>query len=169
MLIVILYLTVFLTVLVLGALAWIDLRTRLLPNVLVAAFAMLGFIFQTVTLFEHESIQGMAMGALIGGGSLYLIRIVGNYYYKTDTLGLGDVKLMAAAGLWLGSYDILIALTLGALAGVIHGGAAIGCNWLRGSAAGPLSTYAVPAGPGFIVGILIAALAKFYGLPHLAF
>lgn len=151
------------------ALIIIDLKTLILPNILVLGLAMAGFTFHVSSFFYYGDVQALLTGALIGGGCLYVIRLAGNFYYKTDTLGLGDVKLMAAGGLWLGSYFILIAIIAGALAGLAHGCALIGHKWLKKTEVGPLSTFSLPAGPGFAVGLLIAALAKFWGLPHLSF
>lgn len=101
----------------LGALSYIDLKTHLLPNELVLGFACGGFVFHLCTLFHYLSLSDMALGALIGGGMLYLIRGIANYWYDEDTLGLGDVKLLAAGGLWLGPEFILIAAAAGAMAG----------------------------------------------------
>lgn len=154
---------------VLVALVIVDLRTLLLPNVLVLALALLGAGFHACTLFYYNSAFDLAVGAVIGGGLLFLIRAAGNAYYKTETLGLGDVKLMAAGGLWLGSDFILPAIIAGALAGLIHGGVLITAHRIKTKEAAGLSRFSLPAGPGFACGLLIAALAKFSGLPHLHF
>src|SRR5688572_14911939 len=103
------------------ALSVIDLKVRLLPNELVAGFALLGVVFHLITQGYHLSVQDILTGALLGFGILYALRFAANWYYKQDALGLGDVKLMGAAGLWLGVDGVLFALTLGAFAGLIHG------------------------------------------------
>lgn len=147
-------------------LAKTDLKTRLLPDKWVLSLALLGITFHTTSMFFFATPVSMIEGALIGGGLLYILRMIGNLIYKKDTLGLGDVKLMAAAGIWLGPEHILTALVWGALAGLLHGGVSYGYEKMTQQSDEPLSTYSVPAGPGFIVGILIAALAKFWSLPH---
>ncbi|MEM7650598.1 MAG: A24 family peptidase [Pseudomonadota bacterium] len=150
------------------ALIVIDLRVQLLPNNLVLGLAVTGFAFHACALFYYIDVKDIVIGAFIGGGSLYLIRAVGNKFYKTETLGLGDVKLMAAGGLWLGPVYILQALIAGAIAGLIHGSLLIGHNWLKTKKVSPLSRFSLPAGPGFAAGLFVAALAKFWGLPHLS-
>lgn len=154
------------------ALAIIDLKTKLLPNVLVLSLAMLGYVYHLGQSFEILSPAQMINGAVIGGGFLLLIRTAGNHFYKQDTLGLGDVKLMSAAGLWLGPEYILIALISGALVGLVHGGAEYMLCSRNNKAESTIGTHGVAAGPGFIVGILIAAammgLAKILPLAHLA-
>lgn len=154
---------------VLIALCVIDLRVRLLPDPLVLAFALLGLGFHAASGFYYTDPGGMALGALTGGGLLYLVRLAGNAFYGQDTLGLGDVKLMAAGGLWLGPEDILTALIAGAVAGLLHGAGVIGHARLCKKDTGPLSTFSIPAGPGFAAGLVLAALAKFHDLPHLSF
>src|SRR5262245_17971790 len=106
---------------VLYVLALIDFRSGLLPNELVMCFAGLGFIFHFCTLFHYLSPIDMMLGAVTGGGLLYVIRTGANFLTKDDALGLGDVKLLAAAGLWLGPQGVLIALIAGAFAGLWHG------------------------------------------------
>ncbi|HOO81867.1 MAG TPA: A24 family peptidase [Alphaproteobacteria bacterium] len=151
----------------LAALIIIDLRTLLLPNILVLSLALAGFMFHASTLFFYMPVSDMVLGGFIGGGTLYLIRALGNAFYKTDTLGLGDVKLMAVGGLWLGSYFILIALMAGAVAGLVHGLMLIVRQWIKTRRIESLSTFSLPAGPGFAAGLFIAALEKFFPLTHL--
>lgn len=93
-----------------------------------------------------------------------MVRIIANRHYGQDTLGLGDVKLMAAAGTWLGFSDIFIAISLGALAGVIHG---ILYQYHLQRVSGhktPFSELFIPAGPGFIIGIIFVGTLKFHSI-----
>lgn len=140
----------------------IDLRVWLLPNWLNLTFAILGVGFHAVTHFELLPPQEMVFGALLGAGTLYIIRFFGNWYYQQDTLGLGDVKLLGAAGFWLGMDGVILALTVGAFMGIIHG---IGVALYRAAkekSKPNLKRLMIPAGPGFCVGILISCLWKYY-------
>ena len=154
-----------LALLVLITLSIIDLKTFLLPNRLVALFAALGITFHGTTGFSYTPPLDMALGALIAGSLLYGIRFGGNRIYNTDTLGLGDVKLMTAAGLWLGVDFVLVAITLGALAGFIHGIGLAAYLHLKTKAPVSLNRLNIPAGPGFAAGTVIAAALKFSGVP----
>src|SRR5262245_17269234 len=107
--------------LVLYLLALTDFRSGLLPNEMVLCFAGIAFVFHFCTLFYYLSPVDMMLGAVVGGGLLYVIRAGANFITKDDALGLGDVKLLAAAGLWLGPQTVLIALVAGAFAGLAHG------------------------------------------------
>jgi prepilin signal peptidase PulO-like enzyme (type II secretory pathway) len=145
----------------------IDLRTWLLPDPLNLLLALLGIGFHIVIGFKILPPHDLIFGALLGSGLLYIIRFFGNRIYKQDSLGLGDVKLLGAAGFWLGLEGVIAAITLGALAGVIHG---IGIALYRSLTLREkfnLKQLALPAGPGFCVGIVLAGLwvlGPYFGL-----
>jgi len=146
-------------------LAIIDLKVRLLPNTYVLALALFGLAFHASTQFSFSSFDSMVGGMAVGGGLLYTVRTIANFYYNQDALGLGDVKLMMAGGLWLGPSDILTAIIVGACGGIIHGiGMAI-AQRIRTGEAVDLNRFALPAGPGFIFGLVAVALYKFQSLP----
>lgn len=137
-------------------LSYIDIRLRILPNPLVAMFALTGLLLHILNGFQIIPIIHVISGCCIGFFSLYIIRKIGNkIYHRDDTLGLGDVKLMAAAGIWLGTDAILLALTLGAAVSIFLG--VFEAMRLKRS---PLDL-SLPAGPGFAVGILIAGVWTF--------
>lgn len=140
------------------ALCVIDLRVRLLPNVIVLPFAILAVIFHFVTAFTILDYISVICGGILGYGFLFILRVIANHIYKQDALGLGDVKLMGAAGLWLGIEGIFIALTLGAFAGLLHG-LAYGVYIAAKTKTKPdFHRLAIPAGPGFAVGIVASGV-----------
>jgi len=144
----------------------IDLRVWLLPNWLNLTLAILGIAFHASLQFTVLEPEQLLYGAMMGAGILMTVRFFGNMYYKQDTLGLGDVKLLGAAGFWLGVEGVVMAMTIGAFAGLLHG---IGFALLKAAKEKTkpnLNRLMIPAGPGFCVGILIACIWKFY--PHLA-
>lgn len=153
----------------LAVLSAIDLKIRLLPNELVAGFMACGLVFHTCLVFVFADITTMATGALLGAGTLYVIRAIANTLYGRDTLGLGDVKLMGAAGVWLGPYYILVALTTGALAGIVHGLSFALYIKSKSGQMPSLSTLSIPAGPGFAIGIIITGIVAFWHLPSMIF
>lgn len=143
------------------ALSIIDLRIRLLPDKLVLPFALLAVIFHITTEWQYIDVTQMLLGSLAGMGILYLIRTVANHIYKQDALGLGDVKLMGAAGLWLGPDMVMMALSAGAFAGLMHG-IAVGFYTAYKTKTKPnFHRLQVPAGPGFAIGIVLVAAYMF--------
>jgi leader peptidase (prepilin peptidase) / N-methyltransferase len=65
------------------------------------------------------------LGALAGGGLLYLL---GKLYFllrRQEGMGLGDVKMMAMVGFFLGPKLVLLSIWLASITGALLGGAAI--------------------------------------------
>lgn len=145
----------------LAALSGIDLKHGILPDKLVLCLALAGLTFHFSTDFIFSPPPNLLLGALLGGGLLYSVRALANCAYKTDTLGLGDVKLLAATGLWLGPAGVLTAIIAGALAGIIHGLGLAALSWSKTGRWPDMSAFSLPAGPGFAVGIVIAAIFEF--------
>ena len=127
----------------------IDFKVRLLPNKYVFPFAVLGPVFHAALNFSLLEPEQVLIGGVLGYGLFYAIRAAGNWYYKQDSLGLGDVKLMGAAGLWLGPSDLMLAVTIGASVSVLHG---IIYSKIKNV---PLRRLEIPAGPGLIAGIVV--------------
>ncbi len=148
------------SIILLIILAITDLKKWLLPNIYVFPFAILGIIFHIVTNFYFLEAMQIFLGMIVGGGFLLIIRIIANSAYKQEALGLGDVKLMGAAGLWLGMEGVLFAITIGALCGLLHGLALFIYKKYKTGKIIDFRKMSLPAGPGFICGIVITALLR---------
>jgi prepilin peptidase CpaA len=88
-----------------------DIRSRKIPNWLVFPFLLAGICVSTWQHGWHglaQSSLGLGMGALIFG----ILSFLGG-------MGMGDVKLAAAIGAWIGPMQLGVALILTALAGGI--------------------------------------------------
>ncbi len=140
----------------------IDFKTWLLPDPLNLALAGTGIIFHLISGYEILPPHEVIFGALIGAGLLYIIRMAGNAYYKQESLGLGDVKLLGAAGLWLGIEGTILAIVLGAAAGVVHGLILAGVIAYKNKTTYSLQRLMLPAGPGFCVGIFLSGAWLFF-------
>ncbi len=141
----------------------IDLRYWILPDGLSLALALLMILLHAVLHFSILSPVQMIIGCVIGGGFLYAVRAGGNQYYKTESMGLGDVKLLAAAGIGLGTFGTIMAITIGSALGLIHG-----LIWGYYTAKKEHKTFDTknlkfPAGPGFCGGIAISLYGLFQG------
>lgn len=143
-------------VILLIVLSIIDLKIWILPDELNFALGVAGLCFHFVTSNRFLSWEEVAWGAVFGAGMLLVIRFFSNRHYGRDTLGLGDVKLLGAAGLWLGMEGVLMAITAGAFVGLIHGLAYAFYISRKDKAKFSIHQLAIPAGPGFAIGIIIA-------------
>ncbi len=133
---------------ILVALVVVDLRRQLLPDALVLPLLPLGLLLAWLT----GDVPAAAAGAAFGGGLLWLVRALHGRLRGREGLGLGDVKLMAAGGAWIGPAGIGPALLVGALATL----AAVGVARLIGR--GPSLAGRIPFGPGLALGIFAVAL-----------
>jgi len=134
------------------------MKEYILPNHLNLGLALAFFSFHMSTYWQIVTPMEALFGVLTGGGLLLFIRTISNKFYKPDSLGLGDVKLMAAAGLGLGFPDIMLALSLGAFAGMLHG------FYMARKTTGEkiaLSEVNVPAGVGLSFGVAAITVYRF--------
>lgn len=86
-----------------------DLRSGRIPNWLVFPFMLAGIavsIYVRGWAGAGNSLRGIALGILLCGVLVYL-----------KALGMGDVKLCAAIGAWIGPEQLFTALILTGLAG----------------------------------------------------
>ena len=82
------------------ALAAIDLRHYLLPDVLTLPLIPAGLA--VAWALDPALLPAHLLGALLGFGALLIIGQIYRRLRGRDGLGLGDAKLLAAAGAWLG-------------------------------------------------------------------
>jgi leader peptidase (prepilin peptidase)/N-methyltransferase len=103
------------------ALTFIDIDEQILPDMITIPLLGLGLALNSFDFFTSpfEAIWGM----LIGFSSLYLIDSLYYLIRKRHGIGMGDYKLLAALGAWLGASAlapvILIASLLGLLCAAI--------------------------------------------------
>jgi len=97
----------------------IDLEHHLILDVvtypLIVALLALGL------LLNHRTLFFMLIGAVIAGGIFGCLYMMAYLIYRTDALGLGDVKLAVLVGLLIGWPMIIQALFYGTLAGAATG------------------------------------------------
>jgi leader peptidase (prepilin peptidase)/N-methyltransferase len=120
----------------------IDLEHHLLPNVITLPGIVVGFVF---SLFTEPGWMSSLIGILVGGGALWG---VAEAYYRLrheDGLGMGDVKMLAMVGAFVGWQLMLLTLVLASVAGSLIGIGLIATR--RGS-----MKYALPFGTFLAVG-----------------
>ena len=103
------------------ALFWIDLEHHLLPDVLTLGLLWVGLIANT-TAWAHIPIREAVIGAAAGYVSLWIIREIFARLTGKDGMGLGDVKLLAALGAWLGWQALPMLVLSASMLTLIVGG-----------------------------------------------
>jgi leader peptidase (prepilin peptidase) / N-methyltransferase len=150
------------------ALIFTDLEERILPDeftlggiligLVMAAFVPvppgLGRLLMPYSMGERAlSVSEAAIGAALSGGSIWLVGWIYQRVRHRDGLGLGDVKMIAMIGAFLGLQSALLTLiaasVLGAIGGLIY-------VFATGKEA---STYELPFGS--FIGVAALAVARF--------
>ena len=134
-----------------------DLRHQILPDSLTAALLASGLL---AALFLPEpGLAGGLAGAAIGAGSFYLLRLLYFRYRGIEGLGLGDVKLMAGLGAWLGASWLPLLVIVAAVAGLLS---AFLRAWSHGTTVS--ATSAVPFGAYLGGSALVLAYLRALGV-----
>ena len=130
------------------ALFVIDFEHHLLPNTITLPGIVVGLAF---SLLLPPGVQSAFLGALLGGGVLWLI---GEVYFRIagqEGMGGGDVKMLAMVGAFLGWKLVLVTLVFSSVAGSVIGLLVLATK--RGG-----MKYALPYGTFLALGALIASL-----------
>jgi leader peptidase (prepilin peptidase)/N-methyltransferase len=106
---------------------FIDLKHQIIPNGLVLTGLIGGALFFALRFWYKDAIlDGAAwysplLGMVATSGILLLIALLGMLIYKTDAMGMGDVKIFLPIGLFLGLKLGIMALILSVFIGGLTG------------------------------------------------
>ena len=96
----------------------IDLEHQILPNAITLPGIVIGFLF---SLFGPPGWKDSLIGILLGGGILYAIAWAYYLWRREEGMGMGDVKMLAMLGAFLGWQAVLVTLVLASFSGAIIG------------------------------------------------
>ena len=97
-----------------AVLAWIDIRHGIIPDWLNLTIAAVGLSKAMIVGGPLAGLEAVCEGAAIGVIFLLLRRLY-FAFRKLQGLGLGDVKFLAAAGIWVGVAGLPMLLLVAAL------------------------------------------------------
>ncbi len=91
----------------------IDLKLQIIPNRLTLTIFETGIAFTFLNTIMNTNlgittITNSLLGMAVGGGIFLLITVIGGIIAGKEAMGFGDVKLMAALGLFFGWLNIII-------------------------------------------------------------
>lgn len=92
---------------VLATSALIDLRTHILPDMLIYPALWFGLFVQTISTTETIGVVFAIWGAIIGYLVLWVPSTIFSLVRRAEPMGNGDFKLMALIGAWLGPQSIV--------------------------------------------------------------
>jgi leader peptidase (prepilin peptidase)/N-methyltransferase len=134
---------------------FIDLDHQIIPDSITLPGIPLAVALGSTILpdpFSRNELLGVRasiIGFLAGGGSFYLIAVIGKAVLKKDAMGGGDIKMMAMIGGLLGWKGVLLTTFFGSLFGSLIG---ISLIMLKGKEWGAR----IPFGPYLVAGALIS-------------
>lgn len=116
---------------ILICIAFIDAEHRIIPNGfiitgLISGAALFVYnLFSPVDMFGDRVWFNPILGFTVGTGFLLMVSLVGMLVYKSeDAMGMGDIKLYAVIGLFLGWRMTIVSVMLSVFS------AAIGCVFM---------------------------------------
>jgi len=147
---------------------FIDLEHMIIPNVITLPGIIIGFVYNLAItdwdllfraarnldlssmLFIIPRIPALnsLFGILIGGGSLLLIAYLYKLIRKNEGMGMGDVKLLAMLGAFLGVNGVFFIIFISSLVGSVVGIAIILINRQN-------LKFALPYGPFISLGAIL--------------
>ena len=94
-----------------------DARTYIIPD----EFTLGGLAIGLALAFAPGGIQPLQalLGALLGGALLWAVGAAGEWVFRKEAMGGGDIKMMAMVGAFLGPIGVLLTIFLGALFGTL--------------------------------------------------
>jgi len=160
------------TLLTVSIAAVADLRSRRIPNWLVGS-SLLGAFVTAVATDGAGGLGRSVAGAALGGAILGVLYLMGG-------MGMGDVKLCAAVGAWIGITQLMMALVVMGVAGgvmalayaawggflkqTLGGAGALVCSFgRRRNAALTLDSpgaRSIPYAPAIAIGTIFSFLAR---------
>ncbi|HIB53473.1 MAG TPA: prepilin peptidase [Nitrospirales bacterium] len=130
---------------------FIDLDHQIIPNEITFPGMPLGLI-AAATVLPISWLDSL-IGLLCGGGVLFFVVWISPYIFRREGMGMGDVKLLAMLGAFLGWKATLLTLLLGSFSGAVVGGGLMATKLIKHSEP-------IPFGPFLALG---AVVALFFG------
>jgi leader peptidase (prepilin peptidase)/N-methyltransferase len=127
----------------------IDLEHQILPNAITLPGIIAGLL---LSLIAPPGLRDALIGVVVGAGILYAIAWGYYLWRREEGLGMGDVKMLAMIGAFLGWKAVLVTLVLSSFSGAVIGVALIAAQ--RGS-----MKFALPFGTFLAIGAVVAMFA----------
>lgn len=114
---------------------FVDFEHRIIPDEVSVGGMFAGLVFSLLIpelhdvavlgrakILVHVHSLGISMlGVLVGGGSIYLMGLLGDLIFKKESMGGGDVKLLAMIGAFLGWPMAILTIFAASVFGAVYG------------------------------------------------
>jgi len=126
---------------------FIDIDHRIIPDVISLPGIVIGFAASFLHGFPRPA--DSLIGIAAGGGFLFLILFAYEKIMKDDGMGMGDVKLLAMIGAFLGWQALPVTILVASITGTLAG---VGFALAKGE---PVRKFPVPFGPFLGLGAVV--------------
>ena len=109
------------------AASFVDLEFQIIPDEISVGGLVVGVILSGLVPALHGTnvwwlgLARSVLGLLAGGGILYVTAVVGDFIFKKESMGGGDIKLLAMAGSALGWKLVLVTFFTAPILALIPG------------------------------------------------
>lgn len=136
---------------------FIDIDFKIIPDSFIVIIGLLG-IGIMVNNYINAGFDGVVLnilGFVFGLGIFLIIRLAGSMIYKKEAMGLGDVKLMAVAGLYLGLLNTFLTILISSVVASIIEVTLIKLKIRK-------KDDEIPFGPYLVIGMIISLFVGTY-------
>ena len=130
------------------AITFIDLDHQIIPNYISLPGIPIGI---ACSFILPPTFMESLIGAVVGAGILLLVAYGYYFFTKKEGMGMGDVKLLAMIGAFLGPWSVLSTIMAASCLGLLMG---VGSALVTRSFKSPFGF-----GPAIAVGALLSMLA----------
>jgi len=95
---------------------FVDIDFQIIPDLITLPGMVLGLAVSFLP--GGIGIADSLVGLVVGGGVLYLIAILGDWLFKKESMGGGDIKMTAMLGAFLGWQKVVLIFFAGAFIGL---------------------------------------------------
>lgn len=106
---------------------FVDFDFRIIPDEVSVGGIALGLLLSVIfPVLQNAPTHFLGLfrsllGVLVGGGILWVLGALGDFLFKKESMGGGDIKLLAMIGAFLGWQTALLVLPVASVAGAIVG------------------------------------------------
>lgn len=114
---------------------FVDFEHRIIPDEVSIGGMIAGLVFSLFIPQMHDVVPNgrsfvmvhlnsfglSVLGVLAGGGSIYVMGVLGDFLFKKESMGGGDVKLMAMVGAFMGWKMAILAFFIAPFFGAVYG------------------------------------------------
>lgn len=94
----------------------IDAKKMILPDTIVLPLIWGGLLYQYY--LNNNAFESAFLGCIVGYISFYAIRVCASFIMQKEALGMGDVKLFAAIGVWCGVESLILIVFIASVLGL---------------------------------------------------